>query len=34
MVCFDHLRMRMSELPLLTYQSRRICEIFPSDSQE
>ena len=32
-VCFDHLRMRMSELPLMVYQSRKICEIFPSDSQ-
>jgi ribonuclease BN (tRNA processing enzyme) len=32
-VCFDHLKMRMSDLPLLAYESKKMCEIFPSDSQ-
>lgn len=33
-VCFDHLQMRVSQLPLAVYQSKKICEIFPTDSLE
>jgi hypothetical protein len=32
-VCFDHLRMRMSDLPLMAYESKKISEIIPSDPQ-